>query len=131
MKIAGVQPDVITYTSLIDALDRGGQPRRAYMAYAELQQRGLQPDKQLFTMLLSMCSKAGQWKAALQLFHHMEIQGVQPDLIAYNALIAALARGGWPMLEVGWVKAEFEASGPHRLLHEGSMEKSPRREVVR
>jgi pentatricopeptide repeat protein len=44
MQGQGCRPDVVTYTALIQAHERGGQPRRALAAFLQMKASGCEPD---------------------------------------------------------------------------------------
>ncbi len=67
--------DVVTYASLISALERCGQWREALDAYESLKEAGLRPNGYIFAPLINACEKGGQWKKAIELFKTMQVGG--------------------------------------------------------
>jgi len=114
MITAGLEPNVLTYNSLIGACKQGvvgaisrgkrGQnvfrgascadsvedlAERAFGYFEEMKTRGIQPDEYCFNTLMAVCIKAGQFVRALEVFRDMGISGVQQDLVSYNTAITA------------------------------------------
>ncbi|KAK3262832.1 hypothetical protein CYMTET_28338, partial [Cymbomonas tetramitiformis] len=93
-KKAGVEPNVITYNSLISACEKGGQWEKALEVFAGMKKAGVEPNVITYSSLISACEKGGQWEKALEVFAGMKKAGVEPDVITYNSLISACEKGG-------------------------------------
>jgi pentatricopeptide repeat domain-containing protein 1 len=88
-----VQPDVITYSALISACEKGAQWQRAMEVFKEMKTAGVKPDDITYSALISACEKGAQWQRAMEVFKEMKAAGVKPDAITYSALISACEKG--------------------------------------
>ena len=81
LKAAGMQPNVITYNSLISVLGAGGMWEKALSKFDELRVAGLQPTVITYSALISALSTGGepQWLRALVLFDQMLSAGIPPS----------------------------------------------------
>ncbi len=68
-----IAPDIITYGSIISALERGGQWERALEVFERMRVGGVAPNAYIFTSLISACEEGGQWRQATQLFKQMKV----------------------------------------------------------
>ncbi|KAK3249083.1 hypothetical protein CYMTET_41480 [Cymbomonas tetramitiformis] len=62
MKRAGVEPNVITYSSLISACEKGGQWEKALEVFAGMKKAGVEPNVITYSSLISACEKGEQWE---------------------------------------------------------------------
>ena len=92
MKQRGLEPNVITYSALISACEKGQKPEDAIELFKAMKWEGVVPDVITYNALISACEKGQKFEQALKLFHAMQQQGVVPDVITYNALISAPVR---------------------------------------
>ena len=67
----GLQPDVITYSALITACEKGGMAERALQVFDKMLQQGLQPDVITYSALIHACKRGGMGERASQLFDEM------------------------------------------------------------
>jgi pentatricopeptide repeat protein len=73
MQRYGVVPDVITYSALISACEKGRQPERALELFEAMQRQGVVPDVITYSamiMALSQC-KDHQWEQAVTVLEQM------------------------------------------------------------
>ncbi len=61
---AGVNPDVITYSSAISACEKGGQWQRALDLLARCESAGIKPNVITYNSAISACEKGRQWQRA-------------------------------------------------------------------
>jgi len=94
MRAAGIIPDVITYSALISACEKGGQAELALKIFDDMRADGIIPNVITYSALISACEKAGKVEWALEVFEDMRAAGIIPSVITYSALISACARGG-------------------------------------
>lgn len=91
MRKCDVQPDVYTYTTLIQALAAcGGESRRCLRELRKMQQQGLAPNKVTYTVTLQALCRDNQPQAAWDLLKEMQDSGDQqlsPDVVTYSTLI--------------------------------------------
>jgi pentatricopeptide repeat domain-containing protein 1 len=59
MQSNGCAPDVVTYTALISALERGGQWQLALDAFNQMVQRGCRPDAIVFNAIIDALWQTG------------------------------------------------------------------------
>ena len=64
MQEAGVQPNVITYSAVISAFEKGGQWQQALSLFDHMTQEDVQPDVICFNAALSSLEKGSQWQQA-------------------------------------------------------------------
>ena len=99
MQQKGLQPDLITYSTVISACGNGGDAERALQLFVEMQQKGLQPDVITYTAVISACGKGLLAKSALQVLEDAA-EGFRPNLTTYTAVINDCGKGGdaerWP-----------------------------------
>ena len=72
MQRHGVVPDVITYSALISACEKGNEPDRALKLFEAMKQQGIVPDVIIYNALISACEKGQQPERALELFEAMK-----------------------------------------------------------
>ncbi|KAJ0085351.1 hypothetical protein Patl1_09479 [Pistacia atlantica] len=87
MKMAGISPNVYTYSIVIDALCRCGQITRAHDVFAEMLDVGCEPNSITFNNLMRVHVKAGRTEKVLQVYNQMKRLGCAADTITYNFLI--------------------------------------------
>jgi len=105
----GLLPNVLTYSALISACEKGALPQRALELLETMRHQGLLPNVITYSALISACEKGALPQRALELFETMLHQGILPDVITYNALIQCFA--ATVHIEAGFVSlARAEAS---------------------
>ncbi|TYH71686.1 hypothetical protein ES332_D05G201500v1 [Gossypium tomentosum] len=92
MKMAGIKPNVYSYTIVIDALCRCGQITRAYDVFAEMVDVGCEPNSITFNNLMRVHVKAGRTEKVLQVYNQMKRLGCAADTVTYNFLIESHCR---------------------------------------
>lgn len=85
-------PDLISYSSLISSLEKGGQWKQAVHAFTSMLQVGIQVDVIIFSALMSACATSGQWSWALHFFHFMCQLHVTPNVVSYSAMISSFEK---------------------------------------
>ena len=53
-------PDIITYSALISACEKGKQPERALQLFEAMKQQGMVPNVITYNTLISACEKGKQ-----------------------------------------------------------------------
>ena len=94
MLLHGPLPNVITYSALIIACEKGALPRRALQLLETMLHQGLLPNVITYSALISACEKGTLPQRALELLEAMLHQGLQPDVITYETLIQCFAATG-------------------------------------
>lgn len=112
MQVQGCTPDVVTYTALISAYERGGQWRRALQAYEQMCSQRCKPDAIVYNAIIDAIWETGVvWaqRKALQIFkvafkqghfRQQALQGrkrVEVNLHAMTAGVAVLSLYCWLM----------------------------------
>lgn len=97
MQSEGIQPNIITFNSLITACANGAHWARACEVYQYMIRDGCCPDSTTYSTLLGALMKGGgAWTAAMMVFDDMARHGYgRPD----NAIVNA-------MLDILWVSGE-------------------------
>ena len=111
MKAQGCTPDVVTYTALITAFDRGGQWHLALQAFEQMCAQGCKPDAIVYNAIIDTLWETGVcWaqRTALRLFRTAVSQGhfrqqpllgtssrVELNLHALTAGVAMLSLFNW------------------------------------
>ncbi|XP_052195254.1 pentatricopeptide repeat-containing protein At1g20230-like [Diospyros lotus] len=81
------EPDLRTWTVIIDAYTKHGFPKEAVSLYAELQKKNIQPDKLLLLSVAKACAASSDLYKAKEINEDAIKFGFGPDLILGNALI--------------------------------------------
>lgn len=68
MSEAGVEPDMVTYNTVINALARCGRVQEATDHVRAMKDQGLSPDVVTFGTLIHACAQSSRREAALALF---------------------------------------------------------------
>lgn len=87
-----VEPDVITFSSLIAACERAGSVERAVWLLDMMHALGLAGPQQMYCGVLAACGP--RWEPALEVFLGMQCAGVDATPQAAALLLTALAAGG-------------------------------------
>ncbi|XP_024387680.1 uncharacterized protein [Physcomitrium patens] len=121
----GVQPSVVTYSTLVNCCVKLGDMEQAYNLLAEMKQArldralevlremlsaGVQPDSYTYSMLIFACSMVRNEDKAVELFEEMLQRGVQPNAGIYSAMASVFARCGKLERSIEMVK-EIERRG--------------------
>ena len=94
MRQAGCEPDVFSYSILINLCARSKDWKTAVSLLREMPGAGVQPDVVSYNATISACEKAGRWEKAVSLLREMPAAGVQPNVVSYNATISACEKAG-------------------------------------
>lgn len=90
-----IQPDVISYNTLIDGCILIDDSSGALSYFNEMRSRGIAPSKISYTTLMKSFSMSGQPKLAHKVFDEMlKDPRVKVDLVAWNVLIEGFCRLG-------------------------------------
>jgi len=77
-------PDVITYSALISACEKGSKPVRAVAVFQAMRRQHMVPSIITYSVGISICEKGNQRKQGLEIFKAMQRQGVVPDISIYS-----------------------------------------------
>lgn len=94
MKNAGVQPDVVAYSMIIDGYANNGWIYRpsellnlCLDCLWEMDKTGIQPNIYTFNSLLKVCGRIGDPAKALNIFDVIKHRGLEPNVISFGTLI--------------------------------------------
>jgi pentatricopeptide repeat protein len=87
MRELGVEPDLVTYNSLIDCYCKNKDLEKAYKLLDEMREKDISPDVITYTSLVGGLGLIGQPDKAKDLLKEMHELGCYPDIPAYNAAI--------------------------------------------
>ena len=75
MKKAGLQPDVVTYSAMVDACAKSAQLELARKVFEEMKAAGVEPNLKVYSTMISACEKGKQWELAREVFEEMKVAG--------------------------------------------------------
>jgi len=87
MKSEGPQPDVFTYSTIINACAKRGDIQRVMNFLNEMIESGAVPNVITYNSALDGCSKAKDCVNAEKLISDMESRGIKPNVITWNRII--------------------------------------------
>lgn len=88
-------PNIIGFTSIINAYARKGMGVKCLAVFEEMIQKGLKPDKVTFLCILSGCNHSGLVEEGKKIFDSMRtIHEVYPDRWHYSCMVDLLGRAG-------------------------------------
>lgn len=91
----GIQPDVISYNTLIDGCILVDDCAGALTYFNEMRKRGIAPTKVSYTTLMKAFASSGQPKLANKVFDEMlKDPRVKVDLVAWNMLVEGYCKLG-------------------------------------
>lgn len=89
-----VQPDIITYSTIVKGYCIAGDVDRAFALLDEMKKLGnVKPDEVLYNSLLDGCAKQSRVEEALKLLEEMKQEGVVPSNYTLSILCKLLGRG--------------------------------------
>ena len=92
--LSDVQPDTISYSSVITACERSSLWQLAIQFLRE-SWTCRTPDVVAFTGTMAACEKAGRWQLALLLLSKMPEDEILPDVVSFGSAICACAPWFW------------------------------------
>jgi pentatricopeptide repeat protein len=78
-------PDVVAYTSIIDALCKAKAMDKAELFLRLMVDNGVRPNTVTYNSMIHGYSSLGQWKGASRMFREMTNQGLIPDTATWNS----------------------------------------------
>ncbi|CAI5505156.1 unnamed protein product [Closterium sp. Naga37s-1] len=127
----GIDPDVRTYTQLMDAYGRLFTPspcpvplspfpcplhQEAQRVFDEACRVGIDPDVRTYTQLMDAYGRAGQYRRAESLLSLMQRAGFVPDALAYAVLVRAFAVADRFELALGYFEHVLRDASPESPL---------------
>jgi len=96
MREARLEPNIITYTSLIKAFGASGQADKALAAFEEMRPTLVDASTQgrqiAYQVIMAACAREGDYATTRRFFVEMGEEGVPVDRGHYHSLLAACAR---------------------------------------
>lgn len=93
-KTENCDPDVITYSTVIDALGRDERFDEVRLLLAEMKEEGIAPNLVTFTSIISGMTRSGNLQGALDMLDTMKEAGIKPNVYTYSSLINGAAKRG-------------------------------------
>ncbi|KAM7493281.1 hypothetical protein LguiB_027890 [Lonicera macranthoides] len=93
----GVEPNTITYNSLMDGYCLHGKTGDVRKALEFVKARGNEPDVFTYNILINGYRKSKRIDVALELFKNMSREGLILNTITYNTIIGGLCDAGRPL----------------------------------
>ncbi|CAN0139589.1 unnamed protein product, partial [Ectocarpus sp. 12 AP-2014] len=87
---AGVKPDMISYSTLMNTLCHSGECRRALEVFRKMIKKKLEPGLVSCNYVLTYCSKHKAGMVAMEFLMVMKKAKLKVTAVSYNAVIAAL-----------------------------------------
>eukprot|EP01039_Chlorochromonas_danica_P011192 gene11192-12480_t len=95
-----VQPDVVTYTILLQSLgSKGRAPELASQVFASMQRAGVVPDVRAWTILITIWAESDREDKELQvkaLLQRMKESGLKPNVVTYTTMLTMWGRSRLP-----------------------------------
>ena len=88
----GVEPNVITYTTLIKACTNAGASQAAVEVFYMMDAVGVKADLQAYNALMAVFSKEPNWEKCWSVLAAMRRAGIAPDVVSYNTILVACER---------------------------------------
>jgi pentatricopeptide repeat protein len=120
MRARHLSPLAETYTTVITALAKRGDPVAAEAYYKRALKEGVKPDRQMVASLMVAHSEVGSWKGVIRAFDYMassDDRHLRPRIDVYNILLRAYVLAGSPFEVVSDVFQKMEQSGVRPTAH--------------
>ncbi|KAK4358504.1 hypothetical protein RND71_020733 [Anisodus tanguticus] len=82
-----VEPNVVSFTCLVDVYCKGREMEKAFRVVEEMREKDITPDVITYTSLIGRLGLVGQPDKAREILKEMKEYGCYPDVAAYNAAI--------------------------------------------
>mmetsp|Transcript_75521 Transcript_75521/g.233637 ORF Transcript_75521/g.233637 Transcript_75521/m.233637 type:complete len:246 (-) Transcript_75521:145-882(-) len=89
MRDRAVAPNVVTYSTAINACEKGGRLAMVRQVFTEMSQLDVVPDVVTFSALIGACEQSLLWELALHVLSEKQVRRVMPDEQACSAAISA------------------------------------------
>ncbi|KAF3456621.1 hypothetical protein FNV43_RR01275 [Rhamnella rubrinervis] len=88
----GTLPDVVTYSTILDALCKEGRTVETLHLLEAMSETDIKPNIVTYNSLIYGLCHSGQWREATRLLDEMKDQGVLTDVVTFSTLVDALCR---------------------------------------
>merc|ERR550537_429410 len=93
MKTSSVEPDIITYSTIVKGYCLSGDVDRAFQVLEEMKRDNkFAPDEILYNSLLDGCAKQHRVEEAVRLLEEMKRSGVAPSNFTLSILVKLMGR---------------------------------------
>jgi pentatricopeptide repeat domain-containing protein 1 len=92
-KDASVEPNNVTYNSLLDCAVRCEDMATASKLFQEMKER-MQPDLISYSTIIKGCCRGGDLKKAMEVLNDMKRNHIKPDEVLFNSLLDGCAKNG-------------------------------------
>lgn len=92
---SAVQPDLITYSTLLKGYCQAGDLDKALQVAATIKASGMQCDELVYNTLMDGCVKANDLSAGVGLFAEMAQAGMKPSAITHSIFLRLYQRNGY------------------------------------
>lgn len=90
MDESGVKPDVITYSTIMNAWSTAGFMEKCRQIFDDMMKAGIKPDAHAYSILAKGYARAREPKKAEELLRAMTKSGVRPNVVIFTTVIS-----GW------------------------------------
>eukprot|EP00737_Agarophyton_chilense_P002583 gb/GEZJ01002947.1/.p1 GENE.gb/GEZJ01002947.1/~~gb/GEZJ01002947.1/.p1 ORF type:complete len:593 (+),score=103.67 gb/GEZJ01002947.1/:165-1781(+) len=90
----GCEPDVITYSTVIDVLGRNECFDHMMRVFEEMKQQGIEPNLVTYTSMIAGMTRANKMEEALQILDDMKQHGIEPNVYTFSSLINGASKRG-------------------------------------
>ncbi|KAL8155857.1 hypothetical protein AgCh_001055 [Apium graveolens] len=90
LRFNDIQPNVVTYTTIIDGLCKRGHPSVAVKLFRYMEKKGCKPNAVTYNTIIDCLRKCRLVDQALGLLREMTRKGILPNLMTYSSLIQGL-----------------------------------------
>eukprot|EP00181_Compsopogon_caeruleus_P001827 CAMPEP_0184679748 /NCGR_PEP_ID=MMETSP0312-20130426/2606_1 /TAXON_ID=31354 /ORGANISM="Compsopogon coeruleus, Strain SAG 36.94" /LENGTH=734 /DNA_ID=CAMNT_0027129397 /DNA_START=443 /DNA_END=2648 /DNA_ORIENTATION=- len=133
MVASGVQPNLISFTTLAKSCLVGGNMKQAENVISRMKEHGITPDTALLNQMIKGYGSVLRWRPALEIFDELR-KTSKADATSHSLVIEACARAGQieraEALLVAMIEAGFEPRGPTYMAilrahsHQGEFQKA-------
>ncbi|CAL9148120.1 pentatricopeptide repeat-containing protein At5g57250, mitochondrial-like [Musa acuminata AAA Group] len=111
-KVDGFLPNLVTVTTVVDALCREGRINEACDLVRNMEDQGMALDAVLYSCLIDGYLKRGDLMEGLRKHKLMVDKGITPDVVSYTSIIDGLCKEGNVEKVIGFLE-EMESKGAH------------------
>ena len=99
-----IEPDVITFSSLINACAKHANPIRAKHYLNKCLELKVRPNIFIYAGVINAHGKIGDATGAVEIFEQMVQNGIRPDLITYQVVVHAFSKQNNPAAALQWLE---------------------------
>ncbi|CAD6217744.1 unnamed protein product [Miscanthus lutarioriparius] len=89
-----IEPDVVTWNTLIDAHCKGGRHDRAMELFEEMRESNCPPGTTTYNIMINLLGEQERWEGVEAMLSEMKEQGLVPNIITYTTLVDVYGRSG-------------------------------------